>query len=487
MKVLIVSSEATPFAKTGGLADVTGTLVDELRKLKIDSSVIIPFYRRTRRMVKDLGIKELDKGFTVPLGNEMVEGRLWKGKTAKGADAYFIENDRFYDREELYGTGGGDYPDNSSRFIFFSRGVLEAIKALGLGFDIIHCNDWHSALIPVYLNTIYRDELPKTASMLTIHNIGYQGIFWHLDIPLTGLGWDAFRIDALEYYGKINLLKGGILFADIITTVSNTYAKEIMTPDYGAGLDGVLRERSLDLYGVLNGIDYNEWNPWKDRLISAKYNRKSISKKSVCKDTLKEECKLTKGNMPLIGIVSRLAPQKGIELVVSLMEKIIKLGAQMIILGKGEEQLEKELLKLRDKYRGNLFVKIGFDDILAHKIYAGTDIFLMPSRYEPCGLGQLIAMGYGTIPVVRKTGGLADTVTAYSPDTGEGTGFLFDEYSAQAMLASLKHAIEVYNNKEEWHRIMFNAMSKRFTWRESARKYSALYKKAINKCRDRGS
>lgn len=480
MRVFIASSEVVPFAKTGGLADVTGVLVDELKKLKVSSSVILPFYRKTRTMAKDLGIRELNKEFTISIGNDIEKGRLWKGKTARGADAYFIENDRFYDRDELYETSDGDYPDNASRFIFYSRGVLEAIKTLGLKVDIIHCNDWQSALIPVYLKSIYRDEFQETSTVLTIHNIGYQGIFWHMDMQLTGLGWEMFHIGALEYYGKINFLKGGILFADIITTVSNAYAKEIMTPEYGFGLDGVLRERRQDIHGVINGIDYNEWGPWKDRLIPARYNRKNINGKALCKSTLQRECNLKEEDKPLIGMVSRIASQKGIDLVVKSIREIIESGAQLIILGKGADSLENKLLKLEDKYKGDLCVKIGFDNTLAHKIYAGSDIFLMPSKYEPCGLGQIIALSYGTIPVVRRTGGLADTIIEFNPDTGEGTGFLFDEYSSEAMVKALKRAIKFYN-KGQWQRIMSNAMSMRFTWQDSARQYVRLYKMALKK------
>jgi len=485
IRVLITTSEAIPFAKTGGLADVTGILVDEMRRLEIDSRIILPFYREIKEKIDEMGIKCLGVEFVVPLGDTKERGRLWKGKTAKGADVYFIENDAFYDRGELYGPGGGDYPDNSSRFIFFSRGVLEAIKALGLEVDLIHSHDWHTALIPVYLKTIYRDEFPRTASILTIHNIGYQGLFQGLDIRLTGL--ETSRIGLLEHFGRINLLKGGILSADIITTVSETYAEEIMTPDYGAGLEMVLRKRASDLYGILNGIDYNEWNPWKDRFIPARYNRKDTSRKGVCKEVLKREHSLSGGNRPLIGMVSRLASQKGIELVIHSMDRIIKSGAQMIIVGKGEGSLEKELLRLSRRHRGNLCVNIGFDNRLAHRIYAGSDIFLMPSRYEPCGLGQLIAMSYGTIPVARRTGGLADTITDYNPNTGTGTGFLFDEYSPKAMINSLKRAIGFYNNKRHWQRIMYNSMSKRYTWRRSAQKYLTLYRKALSKPLSRGA
>lgn len=481
MRVIIASSESIPFAKTGGLGDVVGMLADELKKLRVDSAVILPFYRRIKTMTKTFGIKDTRKEFTVRLGDCVEKGRLWKGMTPKGTDAYFIENDRFYDRDELYGIDGKDYPDNASRFIFYSRGVIEAIKVLGLDVDVIHCNDWQSGLIPVYLKTIYKEDFPETATIMTIHNIGFQGLFWHWDMPLTGLDWEFFNMDALEFYGKINLLKGGIIFSDIITTVSNTYAKEITTPEYGFGLDGVLIKRKDVLYGVINGIDYNEWSPWKDGLIPARYNRKNLNNKARCKALLKEECGLKEGNTPLIGMVSRLTSQKGVEIVLNSMDRIMDSGAQMVILGSGTDSIENQLLSLHDRYKGNLFVKTGFNNDLAHRIYAGSDIFLMPSRYEPCGLSQLIAMSYGTIPVVRRTGGLADTVTEYNPVTKDGTGFLFDEYSPDAMLTAIIRALRLYNNKETWQRIMLNAMSLRFTWQQSAKEYIKLYRMALKK------
>lgn len=289
MKVLIASPEVVPFVKTGGLADVAGAVVNELKKIGVDSAVILPLYRKIKRAANELKIKPFKKEISVPLGSNIEKGRLWKGKTSGSTDAYFIENDKFYDRDELYGTKEGDYPDNASRFIFYSRGVLEALKTIGLEVDIIHCNDWQTGLIPVYLKTIYKNDFPNAATLMTIHNMGYQGVFWHLDMPLTGLGWDMFHIEALEFYGKINFLKGGLLFADVITTVSSTYAKEIMTPEYGFGLDGVLRKRCNDIYGIINGIDYNEWNPWRDTIIPVKYNKKNLSGKVMCKKSLQRE------------------------------------------------------------------------------------------------------------------------------------------------------------------------------------------------------
>lgn len=481
MKALIASSEVVPFAKTGGLADVAGTLVNELKKAGVDADIILPLYRRIKQSAKDWEIKPLNKEISVPLGNEIEKGMLWKGSTSEGADAYFIENDKFYDRDGLYGTPEGDYPDNASRFIFYSRGVIESVKALGLNIDIIHCNDWQTGLIPVYLKTIYRDEFPETSTIMTVHNLGYQGIFPKGDMPLTGLGWDMFHMEALEFYGKLTLLKGGLLFADVITTVSKTYAKEIQTPEYGFGLENVLSKRSGELYGIVNGIDYSEWQPWKDKLIPARYNKKNLSGKTECKKRLQIECGLPDDDSPLIGMVTRLSSQKGLDLVAEALEGIVESGAQIIILGIGDEHFHKVLSDLQTKYSRSISVTIGFDNILAHKIYAGSDIFLMPSLYEPCGLGQLIALRYGTIPVARRTGGLADTIAEYNPSTEAGTGFLFDMYSPEQMLGAVKQAVETFKDKKAWEQIQKNAMSQDFSWHKSAKEYHALYKKTLQK------
>ncbi|MBI4655041.1 MAG: glycogen synthase GlgA [Nitrospirae bacterium] len=481
MKVLIVTPEAVPFIKTGGLADVAGAIVDEYKKMEVDASIFLPLYRKIKNNAKALGIKCLDKKITIPFGDKYKKGVLWKGKTPKGATAYFIENDKFYDRDELYGTPKGDFSDNIYRFTFFCRGVLEALKVLKLNFDVIHCNDWQSGLIPVYLKTIYRDDFPETISIITIHNLGYQGLFPSSDMLVTGLGREFFNMDALEFYGKINFLKGGILFADVITTVSNNYAKEILTEEYGFGLDGVLRKRINDLYGIINGIDYNEWNTRKDSLIPAPYSIKNLAGKSTCKKALQKTCGLTQDNALLIGMVSRLSAQKGLDITAQAMDGIIKLGAQVVILGKGDEPFHRILLDLQKKYSGQLSVTIGFDNALAHKIYAGSDVFLMPSKYEPCGLGQLIALRYGTIPIARRTGGIADTITQYDPSEGTGTGFLFDKYSEDDLLRSVKKAKELFSDKKQWSRIRKNAMSEDFSWRQSARQYLSLYKKVISK------
>ena len=485
MKILIASSEVVPYVKTGGLADVTGTLVNALAKLGTEASIILPLYRKIKTELNVCDIQQTPYEIVVPLGNNIETGRLWHGKTYKGSNVFFIENDRFFDRDELYGTSEGDYSVNSLRFIFYSRGVLEAIKVLGLDVDIIHCNDWQTGLIPVYIKTIYKDTFPHIATILTLHNLGYQGIFWNLDMDNTGLGWDMFHIKALEFYGKINLLKGGIIFADNITTVSTTYAKEIQTHEHGFGLEDVLKKRKKNLFGIINGIDVNEWGPWKDNLIHSKYNRKNLSGKADCKRSLQNECGLTVNDSPLIGMVTRLSSQKGLDLISDAIEEIIGSGSQVVILGKGDDYYQTLLSNLHARYSGKLSVTIGYDNNLAHRIYAGSDIFLMPSKYEPCGLGQLIALRYGAIPVGRKTGGFADSITEYNSSSGSGTGFLFEGYSRDKLIKTIKRAVKLYRDRAVWELLVRNAMSEDFSWNHSAKEYIAIYKKTLREKKEK--
>ena len=481
MKILLTTSECVPFIKTGGLGDVIGALINEYKGMGIEAAAILPFYRDIKAAAEKFGIKPTGKEVTIPLGDNLETARLWKGKTPEGGKAYFIENDKFYDRSELYGTSAGDYPDNFSRFTFYNRAVIESLNSLDFNADIIHCNDWQTGLIPVYLKTIYRDKFPKIATIMTIHNLGYQGLFPSSNMPLSGLGRELFNMDGLEFDGKISFLKGGLLFADIINTVSSNYAKEILTREYGFGLDNVLKKRSDSLFGIINGIDYSEWNPEEDNFIPAKYSKDDLSGKTESKKYLQKISGLPYSKSMLIGMVSRLSSQKGLDLVAEAMEWIIKSGMQVIILGKGDEPFHKIFSGLRKKYSRQLSVTIDFDNTLAHKIYAGSDIFLMPSKYEPCGLGQLIALRYGTIPVARKTGGLVDTIAEYTPSEGTGTGFLFSDYSSDALIKTVNLANEFFSNKQHWLKIQKNAMSWNFSWPRSAEKYLQLYQKALKK------
>jgi len=479
MKILVAASEAVPYAKTGGLADVAGTLSQKYRNIGEESYVILPLYRN----IKKGKITLRDTGLTikVPVGERQVEGRVFNDRSL----AYFIQCDEFFDRDELYGTPWGDYLDNASRFTFFSRGVLETCRELNLIPDVIHCNDWQTSLVPIYLKTIYLSDryFKKTATILTIHNLGYQGLFPASELPLTGLGWDLFHTEGIEFYGKINFLKAGLISADVLTTVSYTYAKEILMREFGYGLEGVLQKREKDLYGVLNGIDYTEWDPSRDKFLPKRFDMKNREGKRECKKQLVKEASLDRVERPLIGIVSRLSDQKGIDLVLQSVGEFLSLGVSLVVLGKGDEVYQNSLSEIAQRYKGRVFVKIGFDESLAHQIYAGSDFFLTPSRYEPCGLGQLISMRYGSIPIGRRTGGLADTIKDFDPLTSKGTGFLFSDYTPSAMQDAVKRALCVYTDEDKMKKVITSAMKMDFSWERSAERYIELYKIAMEKRR----
>jgi len=418
--------------------------------------------------LRDTGLK-----IKVPVGERKIEGRVFRNQSS----AFFIGCNEFYNREELYGTPRADYRDNASRFIFFSRGVLETCKALNFKPDVIHCNDWQTALIPLYLKTVYRLDtfFKETATILTIHNLGYQGLFPASELPLTGLGWELFTPRGVEFYGKINFLKAGIISADVLTTVSYNYAKEILKKEFGFGLEGVLQGREKDLYGVLNGIDYKEWNPSEDKFLPNNFDVKNLQGKRECKRLLVKEASLDKLERPLVGMVGRLSAQKGLDLVQQSVEEFVSLGVNLVVLGKGDEIYHASFSEVAKRYKGRVSVTIGFNESLAHEIYAGSDFFLMPSRYEPCGLGQLISMRYGSIPIGRRTGGLADTIQDYNPLTTKGTGFLFSDYSPSAVQDAVKRALCVYTDRGKIKKMITDAMKVDFSWKRSAERYSELY------------
>jgi len=481
MKILLASSEAAPFVKTGGLADVVGALLKEYLNMEEAVYSILPLYRTIKERQSELK----DTGITieVPVGSKHIQGRIFAGESS----TYFIACDEFFNRTELYGTPDGDYLDNASRFIFFSRGILEACKALKFKPDIIHCNDWQTGLVPLYLKTVYSTDtfFKNTATVFTIHNLGYQGLFPSSEMPLTGLGWEFFKPNRLEFYGQVNFLKAGIISADILNTVSHTYAKEMLNQEYGFGLDGVLRERVRDLYSVLNGIDPEVWGPSKDAFIPHHYSSDDLSGKVVCKSKLMSSlfghAYNESENVPLVGMVGRLSAQKGLNLVIQSVSELVSFGVKLAILGKGENIFHRTLTKMARKYKGAVSVTIGFEEARARQIYAGSDFFLMPSRYEPCGLGQLIAMRYGCVPIARKTGGLSDTIFDYEPLASRGTGFLFSDYTPPAMQDAVKRALCVYTDSEKMNRMMRNCMMMDFTWTNSARKYIELYKVAAKR------
>jgi starch synthase len=484
MKIVIASPEAVPYVKTGGLADVTGALCKEYRHMKKEAYVFLPLYKK----IKDSRLPLKDTGTTikVPVGNRIIKGSIFSNQSS----AYFIRCNEFFNRQELYGTPEGDYLDNASRFVFFSRGILETCKALKFKPDIIHCNDWQTALVPLYLKTLYKADafFKKTATLLTIHNLGYQGLFPASEMPVTNLGWELFNPEGIEFYGKVNFLKAGIISADILNTVSTKYSKEILNKEFGFGLEGVLQKRVRDLYGVINGIDYDMWDPSRDEFLPANYSNEDISGKASCKKELMRFLfrpleDLNSEHIPLIGMVGRLSEQKGLDLVLQSIDEILSFGVKLVILGKGDKVFHRSFSEVAKKYKGMASITIGFEEQLAHRIYAGSDFFLMPSRYEPCGLGQLIALRYGCIPIARKTGGLVDVIHDFEPLTSRGTGFLFSDYTPSAMQDAIKRALCVYTEKGKMNKMIIDGMKMDFSWKKSAEKYIELYNTAIKKKR----
>ena len=459
MKIFFASSEVVPFAKTGGLADVAGALPLALETLGHEVVIALPKYKCVN--AQKFGLKRLNKETSY-------------ASIGKNIKVYFIENNAYFNREGLYVDEEGDYADNLERFVFYCRRCLELLREIGFSADILHAHDWQAALIPIYLKNIYRKQefYRDMRSMLTIHNLGYQGLFAKSEFSKLGLDWQVFNPEELEFYGKINLLKGGIVYADIINTVSPTYSKEIRGEELGFGLEGVLEERKNKLYGVLNGLDYAIWNPATDKFIAKNYTFSTIEDKLENKFDLQVVCGLDRQpEVPVLGMVSRLAAGKGLDILVPVLERICNLPLQLVILGTGEPQYHQALKKIAQKYPRSVSINLKFDDQLAHKIYAGADIFLMPSRYEPCGLGQLISLKYGTIPIVFKTGGLADTIN-------KNNGFVFNEYNAEALFAAFKKAFLSFGDKAKWINLVSAAMRADFSWEASARQYGQLYAQA---------
>jgi len=462
LKILLAASEIVPFAKTGGLADVTGALPLSFEALKHEIVVAMPKYSCID--TKALMMSKSAVGIQSSL-------------IGKKSRVYFIENDRYYNRKYLYGESHGDYPDNLDRFAYFCRRTLDLLKEINFKPDIIHCHDWQTALIPVFLKTIYKKDpfYSDIKTVITVHNLGYQGVFSKDEFSKLGLDWGLFGIDGLEFYGNVNVLKGGLVFVDAITTVSETYAKEIQTEELGCGLEGLLKKRKENIFGIINGIDYNLWNPEKDTQLAKVYKPGSVDGKHINKEKLQKECSLpVKKDVPILGVVSRLAEQKGTDILVESLEDILKLNVQVVVLGTGDIRYHKILEKISRKHSLKMSLFLKFDDRLAHNIYAGSDIFLMPSKYEPCGLGQMIALRYGSIPVVFKTGGLADTIIDLK--NKKGNGFVFSIYSKKELLSTVERAINAYH-KPIWQDLVKEAIGIRFSWDKSAKKYINLFEK----------
>lgn len=483
MNVLIASPEVHPFVRTGGLADVTGALPKILNRLGHDVRVILPKHKG----IEELGFPMKYRNYKIscPVSQSSVHAEIVE-TMYDGVTAYLVENDEYYYRDYLYSTPDGDYLDNAERFIFFSKSILEAIKVVGFMPEVLHCNDWETALAPLFLKTLYRDDpqLKGLATLLTIHNIGYQGVFWHHDMHLLNIGWEYFTPDCLEFFGKINFLKGGIVSSDVLNTVSKQYREEILTPEFGYGLDGILRSRKQDFYGIVNGADYDAWSSEKDPLIPARYSMDDVSNKAVCKETLQAEFGLPANkDIPLIATISRLSDQKGFDLISVALEEMVALGGglQYVVLGTGERRYHDLLGDFAKRLPQAFSVKMVHDNRLAHLMVAGADMLLAPSRYEPCGLSQLYSLRYGTVPIVRGVGGLEDTITDSTAQPGVGTGFKFYDYSKVALFDAIQRALAVYQNNDAWLQLMRRCMAEDFSWERSAREYAQLYNKATKK------
>jgi starch synthase len=513
MKIFFAAIEMTNYAQTGGLGDVVSALSSELVKLGHEVTCCIPFYRCARlRVEADAAARQAPEAksigltLSVPLGNRTVTGDILELRQRDGVRVLFVRRDEFFDRSELYYTGVRDYEDNAERFLFFSKAVAELIGYTRFRAEVVHCHDWQAAFAAVEIRrrktpqagtpvppsgetttggTPVPPDFSDVKTVLTIHNIAYQGMFSNRDFPLTNLPGEFFTPETLEFYGQMNLLKGGIVFADAITTVSQTYAKEILTPENGFGLDPVLETRADDLHGIVNGVDYTRWNPENDRHLRQRYHIDDMSGKRACREELLgklglgENPPLTapgRGDRQMVAaFVSRLTEQKGVDVLIGAIEELVESGLMLAILGRGERKYEELLEGVAVEFPGRVAVRIAHDDELAHQIQAGADILLVPSHFEPCGLTQLYALKYGTIPVVRATGGLDDTVVAYDARTGEGTGFKFAPYTSAALVEAAQQAILLHKQPKKWQRLVHNAMACDFSWQASVKEYEKLY------------
>ena len=482
MQIVFAASEAVPFAKSGGLADVVGALPREILKLGHDVTVYLPIYAAVRSHLEgDITYRVRSITIPFPQGNRFAG--IVDGGERDGVKFYFVDCPEMFDRQGLYGNNGDSYGDNAERFGLFCRAVLEATKLIGVP-DVFHAHDWQAALIPVLLNTVYSadPDLKKCASVLTIHNAAYQGWFPPSTTEQLLLPWEIFTYDKLEHYNTFNFLKGGIVYADALTAVSPKYAEEIQTPEFGTGLDGALRRRSADLRGILNGVDYTEWDPATDGNLAAHYTAADLAGKRDCRKDLLHAFGLeAPEETPVIGICSRFASQKGFDLLEQIAGRLAERDVAVVALGTGEPYYEKFFRDFAYANAGRFAVQIRYDDALAHKVEAGADIFLMPSRFEPCGLNQMYALKYGTVPVVRAVGGLENTVAEWNPALNTGTGFKFEAYEAQALLDAIDRALAAFYDKKQWSQLMQNGMAQNFSWDKPAREYVAVYEEAARK------
>ncbi|HTR23236.1 MAG TPA: glycogen synthase GlgA [Terriglobales bacterium] len=476
MHIAFVASECVPYSKTGGLADVVGALPRALANLGHEVSVYLPRYRQTKLTDPETVVASI----TVPFDDKYRFASVVTAGANAGIRFYFVDYPPYFDREALYGTSAADYPDNAERFALFSRAVLEASKVLGVP-NIFHCHDWQSALVPVMLRTLYAEDpaFREVGTVFTIHNMGYQGLFPPDILPLLMLPWDLFTITKMEFFGQVNFLKGALVSSDFVTTVSKKYSQEIQTTEYGFGLEGVLRNRAATVTGILNGVDYDEWSPQTDKFIAAKYSAQDLSGKQKCKKDLLNAYGITAADpkVPVIGVVSRFAAQKGFDLIAQIMDRLALEDMIVVALGTGDKLYEEMFSRLNKKFPNKIAVKVAYDNAIAHKIEAGADMFLMPSRYEPCGLNQIYSLKYGTVPIVRATGGLDDTIEPWDARTAKGTGFKFSDYSGESLLLTVKQALAAFRDQTSWQTLMKNGMTRDFSWGASAREYGKVYER----------
>jgi starch synthase len=478
--ICMASSESLPYAKSGGLADVVGALPKALAGMGCAVHLFHPLYRSVRDRFPRLE-KSIDH-----LNVETVDGlgkvTVFEHRPSPGVTVHLISCDPYFDRDGLYGDQDGDYPDNLERFSFFSRAILAAALHLRLRPHIFHLHDWQTGLVPLYLK--HRPDLAgplgKVPSLITIHNLAYQGLFPPDGLGAAGIPGSLYTMEGVEFYGRINLLKGGILYADAVSTVSRKYSREIRTAEFGAGLEDVLRLREDNLHGILNGVDYEVWNPVNDPHLPASYSIENLSGKSRCKDEILKIFDLPPDTgEPLLATISRIIDQKGFDIVAEALPSLFNLGFRYVLLGTGERRYRDLFSDMARRYPERMSVKYAYDESLAHRIEAGADFFLMPSRFEPCGLNQIYSLRYGTIPIVRATGGLDDTITGYNPLTGAGNGLKFDEYSADALAAKCHEAALLYSRPQFLDQVMATAMSADFSWETSARAYLGLYRNLL--------
>jgi starch synthase len=478
--ICMVASEALPYAKSGGLADVAGSLPKAIAGTGCRVLLFHPLYRTVRKRFPRLDLKV--DGLDLDVGGETARIRIFEHRPFPGVTSFLVEHDPSFDRDGLYGDEGGDYQDNGRRFSVFCRAVSAALSRMGIRPDVIHCHDWQAALIPLHLR--HRREmapfLAETATLMTIHNLAYQGIFDRGILDAAGVPESLFHMNGVEFYGKINFLKGGILSADAVSTVSSRYSREIQTEEFGAGLENVLKGRSEDLHGILNGVDYDIWNPSSDPHLAANYSAENLAGKELCKADLLRSFGLSPDpSAPLMATISRLIDQKGFDIIAPVLPSLLEAGYRYILLGAGGRAYQDLFGEIARRYPERMAVKIAYDEPLAHRIEAGADFFLMPSRYEPCGLNQIYSLRYGTIPIVRATGGLDDTITNYQPATGEGNGLKFVEYSPEALFLKAHEGFLLYRKPRHMGRVIRNAMAEDFSWNRSARRYLELYRRLV--------